>query len=201
MPQRALAAVPFLAVLLLFGALLGGCSSDPTGTTSTPPPGGVDGSGSLPVGGALPADVFPFTAFTASFMTSKGEARKVRLELTSTGARMTISAAGASLGYMDWRRDGSDILLSDGPDRWVAMLRVGAVPGTTWKSSGRVITFDGWERVATPAGEYDAVRITSASVTEDLEESETWWFAPGAGLVRLTQNKGDLFHTEMWRTR
>ena len=136
-----------------------------------------------------------------SFATREGEVRRVTMDPTPTGVRMTITDGVSKLGHMDWRRAGDDILLSDGPDRWVIMLRIGAVPGTSWNSSGRVIRFDGWERVSTPAGQFDAVRITSSAVTSDLEESETWWFSPGEGLVRLAQDKGGLFRTEMWRTR
>jgi hypothetical protein len=190
-----------LAVCLVVVSLVG-CASDPIPEPDTPPvdpPVGREDP--LPVGGALPADALPFAASEASFTTREGEVREVTTAPTEIGMRMTITSEGTLLGNLDWRREGAGILLSDGPDRWVEMLRVGAEPGATWVSSGRTIRFDGWERVKTPAGQFDAVRVTTSSVTKDLEESETWWFAPGTGLVRLTQNKGDLFRTEMLRTR
>jgi hypothetical protein len=192
--------------LLVFFALgaLAGCASDPADTGTTPPPDSGDPAGPstrLPTGGALPEQALPFTDSEASFTTREGEGRDVVMRRTDVGARMTISTGATTLGHLEWRREGEQILLSDGPDRWVAMLKIGAQPGAVWTSSGRTIRFDGWERVQTPSGDYDAVRITSAATTKDLEESETWWFAPGVGLVKLSQNKGDLFQTEMWRTR
>ncbi len=207
-----------VAACLAF-VFLGGCVSDSGESPDAPlsetqpldaqspdaPPSGSSGTAGmtdpLAVGGGVPANAFPFSASSASFTTRDGDVRRVNIEPTPTGVRMTITDGVAKLGHMDWRRSGDDILLSDGPDRWVIMLRIGAVPGTSWNSSGREIRFDGWERVSTPAGQFDAVRITSSAVTSDLTESETWWFSPGEGLVRLAQDKGGLFRTEMWRTR
>jgi len=190
-----LVVVPALALALV----LAGCATDPSPGVVTPNPGAAPDAPST--GGGLPADVFPFDSSAASFATGNGELLTVRMEATATGARMTVADDASTRGYYDWRREGADILLSDGPDRWIAMLRIGAQPGASWESSGRTIRFDGWELIRTPAGEYNAVRITSAAVASNLEESETWWFSPGVGLVRLTQNKGNLFRTEMWRTR
>jgi len=190
-------AARLILLVLAVTPVIAACSTVPDGATTTTP----EAADSRAPRGAIPGDAFPFTASTAVFATREGEVRELHMALTATGARTTITDGVSPLGHYDWSRVGADVLLSDGPDRSIAMLRVGAQPGASWVSSGRTITFDGWERVATPAGSYDAVRITSSTVTKGVVESETWWFAPGVGLVRLTQNKGDLFTTEMWRTR
>jgi len=190
----------FVAAVLAPVFVLSACATDPaTSTIPTVTPGAVPDV--APSDRALSDDVFPFADATARFSTGEGVILFVTMETTAQGARMTVADDEAKRGHYDWRRDGNEILLSDGPDRWVAMLRVGALPGASWESSGRTIRFDGWERVKTPAGVYDAVRITSSATSSSLVESETWWFSPGVGLVRLTQNKGNLFRTEMWRTR
>ena len=196
-----------LLLIVCSAALLSACATD-TPSSGDPASGdppvvepAPDNPGPAPVAGALPAEVLPFASSEAGFSTREGEVRDVRTEPTASGMRMTITSGGSLLGYLDWRREGESILLSDGPDRWIEMMRVGARPGDSWTSSGRTVRFDGWERVKTPVGDYDAVRITTSATTKDLEESETWWFAPGTGLIRLAQNKGDLFRTEMWRTR
>ena len=112
---------------------------------------------------------------------------------------MWISGDGLSTRRLDWVRDGGSIWCSDGPDRRVEFLRLGAVPGTSWTSSGRTLRFDGWERVETAGGTFDAARVSSTVEVPPYVEVETWWFAPGEGLVRMRVDKSDLYSMEMSR--
>ena len=149
------------------------------------------------VGGALTAAVLPWNAPPARFSTSQRGTVHVRYEPVEDGTTMLISGDGLDTRRIDWRMDDQSIYCSDGPDRTVEFMRLGSMPGASWTSSGRTLRFDGWERVQTPAGSYDAVRISSTLAVEPYVEVETWWFAPEVGLVQMRIDKGDLYSIEM----
>ncbi len=188
-----------VALTLALAACVGdGAPAPPTTGSST----GVGSAAGAPFRGTrdvLTAYVFPLDAPPARFTTSQSGIVTVRLEPFEGGTAMWIGADGPTARRIDWFVEGSSIYCSDGPDRRVEFLRIGARPGTTWESSGRTLRFEGWERVETPAGFFDAVRISSTLEVAPYVEVETWWFAPGVGLVELRVDKGDLYSMEMKR--
>ena len=184
-----------LALLSLVLLAVGCASNDgSTGTVRTPPAVRADAPR-----GTLTADVFPFDAAPARFATSQRDEVVVRLEPGDGGAAMWITGEGLNARRIDWTRDGDSIYCSDGPDRRVEFIRIGVAPGTEWQSSGRTVRFEGWERIDTPAGFFDAARINTTLELEGITEVESWWFAPGAGLVKMRVDKADLYKLEMWR--
>lgn len=191
-----------LLTLTLTVLLVGACAGNDASTDSNAGSGdpGSNGAMTAPermVGGALTAAVLPFDAPRATFSTSQRGVVYVSYEPVEGGTTMRISGDGLDTRLLDWRRDGDSIYCSDGPDRVVEFMRLGAMPGATWMSSGRTLRFDGWERVQTPSGSYDAVRISSTLAVEPYVEVETWWFAPDIGLVQMRVDKGDLYSIEM----
>lgn len=180
-----------LAAAVLIG---GACAGD-----GAPDPSGGGGGGDARAVGTLTADFFPFDAPPARFQTSQRGAVAVRLEPIEGGAAMWITGDGLTPRRIDWIRDGGSIYCSDGPDRRVEFLRIGAAPGASWTSSGRTIRFVGWERVETPAGQFDTVRISSTLEVDPYVETETWWFAREHGLIRMRVDKGELYSIEMSR--
>lgn len=185
---------------LLVVLLLAACAG--TGSPSGDGRGATNGT-ATPAGvrGALPRDVFPLEAPAGLFSTSQRGTVEVRVERRDGGATMWISGEGLNPQRIDWYVEGDSIYCSDGPDRRVEFLRIGAAPGASWESSGRTIRFEGWERVGTPSGSYDAVRISSALSVPPYTEVETWWFASDIGLVKMRVDKADLYSMEMSRVR
>ncbi len=150
---------------------------------------------------ALPADVLPFTAATTHFATRAGTRLVVRTEPDADALHMYVSDGSAEPRRLDWRRSGASVFVSKGPESEVEILRIGALPGAAWEAGPYRVAFEGWERVETPAGSYDAARIAVALGPSGVQQTlERWWFAPGTGLVRLSQDNGGLFSMEMWRT-
>ena len=178
---------PLAAVLLLAA-----CAAD----------GAPRGGGATITGGpALSADVFPFETPAMTFATRQGGIVGVRVEPTGDGALMWITGDFPQPRRIEWRRQGDDLVAHDGPDRGVVLLRFGAEPGTAWTSSGQTITFEGWERVETAVGTFDAARLRTEAGVDDLLVVESWWFARDAGLVRYAQDRAGLFRLEMSRVR
>ena len=168
-----------LAGLLLAAA----CGSVAPAATSTQP--------------ALSADLFPCGARTAPFVMARGEARSLRVEPTADGAVLWFEGDGVEPRRMDVSRAGGGYVFSGGPDAQTELLRFGAAPGSTWRSGDTDVHFDGWERIDVPGGTFDAVRIRAVSGPADLPVVQTWWFAPGTGLVRLRSDRGGMFSEEM----
>lgn len=176
------------ALAALLALVLAGCAGTGGGKTDAP---------------ALTADLFPFAASTAAFVDVRGSAaRTVRIEpdATETSARLVLeSPNGPARELRVTRRDGS-LYFSGGVEEGTELIRVGAHPGDAWDSDGRRVTFDGWERVTLPAASYDAARITARRGPTNMQQVETWWFAPGVGLVRLRSDHGSLFVDELVRS-
>jgi len=184
--------LPALATLLL-AALVGAACATGDGAS-----GDVAGD---PSGSPLTVDVFPFSAPPGTFATPQGGLVGIRLEPQGADATRMWITGDFPQRRIDWRKQDGAIVLSDGPDRAIELLRIGARPGASWSSSGQRISFAGWERVETPAGTWDAVRVSAVSGIEGLRVVETWWFAREVGLVRYAQDKGGLFTLEMYRVR
>jgi hypothetical protein len=182
-----------LAAALL---VLAGCAG---GAPSSSPPD----SGTPRAEAPLSAELFPFAASTAGFADQKdGAARTLRVEPAADGvtARLVLEVPGVASRVMTATRRGGSVFFSGGVDVGTELLRGGAAPGAAWESDGRRVRFDGWERLTLPAGTYDAARISARRGPTGLEEVETWWFAPGVGLVRLRSDHGTLFVDELVRT-
>jgi hypothetical protein len=178
---------PVLAVLLALAAAA--CAGGPDG----------DAAGAPPLG----ADLFPFAASSATFIDLRGSAaRTVRVEPAEgdASARLVLEGEdGPPRELRVTRRDGS-LFFSGGVEEGTELIRVGARAGDAWESGGRRVTFDGWERVTLPAATYDAARITARRGPAGMQQVETWWFAPGVGLVRLRSDHGTLFIDELVRS-
>lgn len=170
------------AVLLVL--LSGACAGTPAAPESAP------------AGRALADDLFPFEARSGEFATGRDEVRTLRLAPEEGGAALWVEG-GAEPLRIDVRREGAGYVFSAGPSSETELLRVGAAPGTTWTSGDATVRFDGWERLVLPAGTFDAARIRCTSGPPSLPTTETWWFAPGRGLVRWRIDKGGLVSEEL----
>jgi hypothetical protein len=165
--------------------------------------GAKGGGGGSPDAPALSGDLFPFTASSASFVDVRGStARTVRVEPDASdgSARLVLEAGeGPARELRVTRRDGS-LFFSGEIGEGTELIRAGAHAGDEWESGGRRVRFDGWERVTLPAANYDAARITARRGPAGMQQVETWWFAPGVGLVRLRSDHGSLFVDELVRS-
>lgn len=174
-----------------------------TSACSSSGAGGGSASDGVPAAGAVPisADLFPCAAATSSFVTSRGDARTLRVEPAPDGATLWFEGAGVEPRRMDVRRAGTGFVFSSGPDAETELLRVGAAPGAEWMSGTARVQFEGWERISTPAGTYDAARIRVTTGPPTLPVVQTWWFVPGTGLVRLRSDRAGIFSDEISRSR
>lgn len=177
---------PFAAFVLACAAFvhLGCAGTAPAG------PGGAARN-------ALGPDLFPFRARTAAFVAPGGSERTLRIESAETSAVLWLEGDPAGPLRMDVSRTGDSIVFSSGPDATTEIIRVGATPGAEWTSGETTVHFDGWERIALPGGTFDAARIRARSGPKSLEVVQTWWFAPGEGLVKLRSDQGGIFNREM----
>jgi hypothetical protein len=197
--SRGMRRLSAIALTFVLAACAGDGNPAESGSSGNPGATTPGGGASRGVRGALGPDVFPFEAPPARFTTSQRGTVDLRLEPFEGGTAMLISGEGLTTRRIDWMREGGSLYCSDGPDRSVEFLRFGVMPGTSWESSGRTLRFEGWERVETPAGSFDAARISSTLAVEPYIEVETWWFAPEAGLVQMRVDKGELYSIEMKR--
>lgn len=152
-----------------------------------------DGGGS---GAPLGEDLFPLAPRTSVFVLSRGPERTIRVETTDTGAVLWVEG-GVRPMRMDVRREPGGFVVSSGPNAETEVVRFGAKPGAEWGSSERKVRFDGWERLVLPGGTYDAARIRVMWGPDSLASVETWWFAPGTGLVRWRIEQGGLNTEEL----
>lgn len=193
-PVQSLAAA---ALALALAAATAGCaSSGPEPTTSVP----ANGAKTAPSERALSDDLFPCDARSSPFVLAGGGACALRVEPSDGGAVLWMER-GAARRRMDVLRTGEGFVFSGGPGTETELIRFGAAPGAEWTSGAARVRFDGWERLTLPGGTFDAARIRSVSGPASLEVVETWWFAPGAGLVRLRSDKGGVFAEEMTISR
>ncbi len=149
----------------------------------------------------MSADLVPFSPSTVEFVQRPAGRVTVRTATTPVGGVLHIEGAGAGGRRIDLSRTPSGIAFSAGPGTAVELIRVGAPPGTRWASGGQEVVFDGWERVDTGGGSVDAARVRTIGGSDELRVEETWWFAPGAGLVRYRQDNAGIFSMEMVRAR
>ncbi len=181
-------AVTTLAMTVL--ALTAGCASPEEPASLGGPP--------------LTADLVPLEGPVARFGAVRGELT-IRIEPVGADAATWFIGGGTKdrESRLDVRREDGRVLFSPAPGRTVEIVRVGARPGATWESSGARIRFEGWERVETPAGVFDAARVRTQTLTAGYPEIETWWFAPGVGVVRYGQSKNveasEMFEFSMQR--
>lgn len=177
----------------LYLALLLGCvaSALPACAGAAPTAPGVGAR--APLG----ADLFPFTSRTAEFVAPGGSQRTLRVESSDASAVLWLEGDPAGALRMDVTRTGESIVFSSGPDSTTELIRIGAAPGSEWTSGVTTVRFDGWERIALPGGTFDAARIRARSGPASLEVVQTWWFAPGTGLVKLRSDQGGIFSKEM----
>ena len=186
-------AVQLAAATLVGSALLVSCAS------GQPPTGGgpaAESGESTRNGGPLAEDLFPMAARTADFVRARGDHVTLVVEVQEGGAVMRLGGPGPDR-RIDVRRDGRSLLFSGAPDASTELLRLGAVAGDSWTSGAATVHFDGWERIDVPAGTFDAVRIRTVEGAPTLSIVQTWWFAPGVGLVRLRSDRGNVFSDEM----
>jgi hypothetical protein len=148
-------------------------------------------------------DLVPFQASESSFVDVKdGSPRTLKVVPAADGAsaRLVLQVAdGPAREILVTRRDRA-LYFSGGPELGTELIRLGAHPGDSWDSEGRHVSFDGWERVLLPHVSVDAVRVTARRGPQGLQQVETWWFAPGVGLLRLKSDHGSLFTDELVRT-
>jgi hypothetical protein len=178
----------FLTALLV--SLLAGCVG-----------GGHDAAPAGPP--ALSLDLFPLGASSAEFVDVRSsEARTVRVEPDAASGSVRLVVAGGSGPPRELRvtRRDDSLFFSGGVEEGTELIRAGAHAGDAWKSADRSVTFDGWERVTLPTANYDAARITVRRGPAAMQQVETWWFAPGVGLVRLRSDHGTLFVDELLRS-
>ncbi len=172
--------------------LLAGC-----GSAGAPAPSGPADAATLTL------DLFPFGPASSAFVNvSDSSMRTVRVEPEAggAGARILTGAAGGDLSeILRVTRQGDALSFAEGAVEGTVLLRAGARPGDSWESGGWRVRFDGWERVSLPQGGIDAARITARRGPPTLERVETWWFAKGAGLVRLRNDHGKLYVDEIVR--
>ncbi|MCE9635189.1 MAG: hypothetical protein K8T90_05725 [Planctomycetes bacterium] len=145
----------------------------------------------------LSAELFPFTTRAAEFVAPGGSQRTLRVEAADAAAVLWLEGDPAGALRMDVTRAADSIVFSSGPDSTTELIRIGAAPGSEWMSGDTTVHFDGWERISLPGGTFDAARIRARSGPASLEVVQTWWFAPGAGLVKLRSDQGGIFSKEM----
>ncbi len=102
--------------------------------------------------------------------------------------RYEVSGAGLSVVAMD-KRDGRFVPIQ--PD---VLLKLPVKPGQRWEGVNAdglkyVRTTKGIEKVKTPAGEHDAIRVDGELAAPDIRGAVgtvlvSSWYAPGVGLVR-----------------
>ena len=178
MPRRALA-------ILLCAAFAAACSSTSDGDDPGEP-------------ASLTADLFPLVERTARFSLGRGKVATLHVfPREEAMADMSFDGArGVAQQFRVMRTDDA-LFLAAGPGRGTEILRFGELPGKAWESGFEIIQFEGWERVQVPAGTFDAAKITTRSGPDQLPRLQSWWFAPGEGLVRLRSNYGTIFQEEM----
>jgi hypothetical protein len=156
-----------------------------------------------PAPDALTPDLFPFVASSATFVDAAGaRPRALRVEpaADAVSARLVMDVAGGAARALTVVRRGDSLYFAAGDSLGTELLRGGARPGDAWQTDGRRVRFETWERVTTPAGAWDAARVSARTGPAQLEHVETWWFARGVGLVRLRSEHGPLFADEMTRS-
>lgn len=163
--------------------------------------GSGGGAGGRAVGGAdrgapLTEDLFPLAPSSAVYAMRQGEQRPMRVEPTPSGAAMFLGG-GRVDRRVDVERTETGLSFRGAPESATEVLRFGARTGESWQSGRSLVRFEGWERIEVPAGTYDAARITTSIPGQQPPHDETWWFAPGAGLVRLRSSYGGLFVEEL----
>ena len=180
-----------IVVLSVAGAL-GGCAGDGA-RLDVPGPGVVPPLGS---------DVLPLEASVAHFVTQPPGELRLRTEPSADGEGATIWMEGdvPQGRRIDVQRTATGVRIGAGPSTGYELVREGALPGEAWESGGRTVTFDGWERVETPAGVFDAARIRTQRREGDVVDTEVWWLAAGSGIVRLEIDKR-VFQLSMTRVR
>jgi len=175
--------------LLPFALALAACAG------STP-----DGAPSDPARAPMTAELFPFVEQVVTVRVGREQQGVIRM--TPAGeSRVDLAFRGRGVRErnIEVRSDGSSLFFRTGPDRGTELVRFAARPGDAWESAGGTVRFIGWERIEVPAGTYDAARVLWSTGDEGFARADTWWFAPGVGLVRLASRWGDLFEEELVR--
>jgi len=146
----------------------------------------------------LTAELFPLVERTARFSVGRGRVATLQVfPREESLADMAFAGARGVAPQFRVIRTEDAVFLAAGPGRGTEILRFGELPGKAWESGFEIIQFDGWERVQVPAGTFDAARITARSGPDQLPRIQTWWFAPGVGLVKLRSNYGTIFQEEI----
>jgi hypothetical protein len=181
--------VPFLAALPI---VLAACAGGGAATGAAPGPGG-----------AMTADLVPFTASTATFTNARdASTRTLRVVPAPDGqsVRLVLEAPGAAPSEIRVTRRDAALWFSSDIDLGTELIRIGAEPGTKWESAGRRVGFEGWETVTFGSAGMEAARVTARRGPAGLEHVETWWFVRGVGLVRLKSDRGAISVDELVRT-
>lgn len=151
----------------------------------------------------MTADLLPLTASSAAFVDVRsGAARTLRVEPDGDGARLVLEVPDAAPREISVVRTATGYVFASGIEPGTEILRLAANPGDMWESSGRRVSFDGWERVSSADAKstWDAARISARRGPPELQHVETWWFVPATGLVRLRSDHGGMFADELVRT-
>lgn len=91
-------------------------------------------------------------------------------------SRVGVAGAPALIPVADLRWSG--------PDRWKTQSFAGCLG---FNIMGRR---EGPEKIETPAGTFECLKITNEGLGQ-----ETWWLAPGVGIVKHTRNHSGVFET------
>jgi hypothetical protein len=184
--------IPTRPGVLLVALLLAGCASGGGGSSS-----GDSAAHEPDASKVLTEDLLPFAPRRAEFVLARGERRTLRVEPSEGGAVLWLEGGPAQPARMDVRRKGQALVFSGGPESTIELLRLGEAPGAEWPSGEAVVRFDGWERLLLAGSTFDAARIRVTTGNPPLQVVQTWWFAPGTGLLRLRSDRGGIFADEM----
>ena len=184
MPLHSLARYAALTALVVVSA----CTSSGVGGSS------ASSAGSGP---ALSEDLFPIEARSAVYAMTKGERRTLRFEPLTADTSTLWFEGGVSPQRLDVERTATGIVLRSDLASGTEVIRFGAAPGAAWTSGESDVTFEGWERLHLPAGNFDAARVRTRLAVNGVVQEETWWFAPRTGILRLRSNYAGLFTEEM----
>lgn len=180
-------------VALVLGAvvLLPACATDAVTESSVAYTGD-------PAARPMGPELFPLEPSTVEYVLPRGRRAQATVEPTAEGARMWLrpiepGAPDVPPREITVRRREGGLWFANGPSYGVALIRFGVGPGARWTGDGMELVFEGWERIETPAGVYDAARVRTVRGKGDIQRVETWWFAPDVGLVRLETDAAGLF--------
>jgi hypothetical protein len=126
----------------------------------------------------------------ASKVETRGAARVVTVEIQGQDRRGPCWVVEVSeVGLAQTELGGLEM---NPPLMWLqAPIKVGNSWGITTRYLKGTKTIGAVEKVTVPAGTFEAVRVDSDYTLQGNKEKGSTWFAPGVGLLRMTDSNGD----------